>query len=102
MAIFLPLKSLVLFPNGHFNVKRRSPVESGTLRRVRKVVQRDRYRPTATGEAEQVLRRETKIAVSNLDTFTFLRRILLDMRKLGRRIILRIRVGIVCVSGSRG
>ena len=54
------------FLNCHFNAKRRSPDDSGMLRRVRKVVQRYRYCPAATGEAEQVLRCKGKIAVHQL------------------------------------
>ena len=48
------------FLNCHFNAKRRSSGDSGTLRRVRKVVQRYRYLPVATDEAEQGLRGESK------------------------------------------
>src|SRR6218665_59288 len=48
------------FLNCHFDAKRRAPDDSGTLRRVRKVAQRYRYRPAATDEAEQVLRCEGK------------------------------------------
>ena len=44
------------FLNCHFNAKRRSSDDSGTMRRVRKVVQRYRHRPAPTDEAEQVLR----------------------------------------------
>src|SRR6218665_2097067 len=79
------------FLNCHFNAKRRSSDDSGTLRRVRKVVQRYRYLQVATDEAEQ--RAKTRGQTSNLKTCTFLRHISLDKRTLGKRRLVCIRVG---------
>src|SRR6218665_966848 len=65
--------------NRHFNAKRRSPDDSGALRRVRKVDQSYRIVQLQRMKQSRCKGAREKLVVSTLSTFTCLRWISLDI-----------------------